>query len=424
MRLLTKEMRRDYVRDLKEDLVATIRALDHKEIYNVTRAFTTYFKLVNIAEQNHRIRRRREYKYISDITDSEEGSLESLFNQLRKEKVTFDKFKELLERMSIELVLTAHPTEVNRHIVLEKYRHISNLLEELENPVLTSDEKHSIEKEIRAEITGLWQTEEVPPYKISPIDEARNVHYYFTETIFDAITEMYEEFENRVKEHYEIRRIKIPSFIRFGSWVGGDRDGNPYVTNRVTSEVLRMQKQLALEKYVDGVEQIKRQLSSSAKIVPVNQGLIQSIERDRNSMPEELDIKNPVEFYRVKLEYIQKKLISTLSANQNREGPTGRCYSTKEGLLDDLYLIDKSLRDNKGERLADSRLKKLIRQVDLFGFHLAKLDIRQHSSLHSNAISEITGRMNLINYGDMSEEERMRWLSKEIGNPRPSFPNG
>ena len=422
IRFLTKEMRRNYVRDHKEELVSTIRSLDHKEIYNITRAFTTYFKLVNIAEQNHRIRRSREYRYISDITDSEEGSLESLFNQLAKEKIDFDKFIELLQRMSIELVLTAHPTEVNRHIVLEKYRHIANLLKELENPVLSSAERSFIENELTAEITGLWQTEEVPPYQISPLDEARNVHYYFRETIFDAIAEMYEELENRINEHYKVKNVDIPSFIRFGSWVGGDRDGNPFVTHKVTYEVMRMQKTLALEKYLEAIEQIKRQLSSSAKIVPVNPDLIESIRRDGNLIPEELDIKNPVEFYRIKLEYIRKKLVTTIIANETTEATNGHCYSTKEELLDDLHLIDKSLRENKGERLADSRLKKLIRQVDIFGFHLAKLDIRQHSSLHTNAISEITERLGLIKYFDMDEDERVSWLSEELNNPRPLIP--
>jgi len=422
MRLLTKEMRRDYVRDHKEELVSIIRSLDHNEIYNVTRAFTMYFKLVNIAEQNHRIRRRREYKFISDIKDSKEGSLESLFHQLKKEKVTFNKFKELLERMSIEIVLTAHPTEVNRHIVLEKYRLISNLLKELDNPILTSDERENIEKEIRAEITSLWQTEEVPPYLISPLDEARNLHYYFKETIFDAITKIYEELENRIKEHYEAKAVRIPSFIRFGSWVGGDRDGNPHVTHKVTYEVLRIQKTLALEKYIEGIVQIKRQLSSSAKIVTVNPELIESIERDKDLIPKELDIKNPLEYYRVKLEYIHKKLLNNLVANENKDDNEGQCYSSKEELLDDLHIIDSSLRENKGHRLADSKLKKLIRQVDIFGFHLAKLDIRQHSSLHSKAITEITERITMINYRDMGEDDRLSWLTKEINNPRPLIP--
>jgi phosphoenolpyruvate carboxylase len=422
MRFLTKEMRRDYVRDHKEELVSTIRSLDHTEIYNITRAFTTYFKLVNIAEQNHRIRRRREYRYVSDVTDSEEGSLESLFDRLSKDEIDFEKFNELLQKMSVELVLTAHPTEVNRHIVLEKYRHLSNLLKELENPVLSLAERSFIEKELTAEITGLWQTEEVPPYQISPIDEARNVHYYFRETIFDAIAEMYQELEDRIHERYKVKNVDIPSFIRFGSWVGGDRDGNPFVTAEVTYEVMRMQKTLALEKYLEAIEQIKRQLSSSAKIVPVSPDLIESIKRDRDLIPEEFDIKNPVEFYRIKLEYIRKKLINNILATENREATEGPSYSIKEELLDDLHLIDKSLRENKGVRLADSRLKKLIRQVDLFGFHLAKLDIRQHSSLHTNSISEITERLGLAKYSDMDEHQRVSWLSGELTNPRPLIP--
>lgn len=422
MRFLTKEMRRNYVRDLKEELVSTVRNLTHEELYKVTRAFTIYFKLVNIAEQNHRIRRRREYRFISDTKDTEEGSIESLFNQLREMEVTYDRLNDLLRRTSIELVLTAHPTEVNRHIVLEKFRQISTLLEELDNPVLTPDERKIIEEGIRTEILGLWQTEEVPPYKISPADEARNVLYYFKESIFDALTNLYEELENQTKKHYGLQGIEIPSFIKFGSWVGGDRDGNPYVTHNVTYEVLRMQKRLALEKYVEELKPIKRQLSSSAKIVSVNPELVESIERDRELITDEIDIKNPVEFYRIKLEYVHKKLLNTISANEDKEISQGYYYSNKEEFLDDLYEIQRSLRDNKGERLADSWLKKLIRQGELFGFHLAKLDIRQHSSLHSGAISEITERLRLVNYREMNEDDRLSWLSKEIENPRPLVP--
>ena len=422
MRFLTKEMRRDYIRDLKEELVSTIRNLSHEDLYNVTRAFTMYFKLVNIAEHNHQIRERREYKFIPDTTSSIEGSMEGVFNQLKEMGVNFDRFYELLKRMSIELVFTAHPTEVNRHIVLEKFRHISILMKELENPVLNSDEREKIDKEIRAEIASLWQTEEVPPYKISPLDEARSVLYYFKETIFDALTEMYEELENQIKRHYEVERVKLPIFLSFGSWVGGDRDGNPYVTHKVTYEVLRMQKRIALEKYIEEINHIKRQLSSSAKIVPVNPELMESVERYIELIPDEIDIKNPLEFYRIKLEYVHKKLTDTIAINEDREVTHGYHYTSKEELLNDLYLIDKSLRENRGERLANSGLKKLIHHVELFGFHLAKLDIRQHSSLHFMAISEITERIKLINYRDMSEDERFNWLSKEIDSLRPLIP--
>ncbi|HXG31130.1 MAG TPA: phosphoenolpyruvate carboxylase [Thermodesulfobacteriota bacterium] len=422
IRFLTKEMRRNYVRDLKEELVSMIRNLTPDDLYKVTRAFTLYFKLVNIAEQNHHIRRRREYEFISDIADSREGSIKSLFPRLKGMGIGFDRFYELMCRMSIELVLTAHPTEVNRHIVLEKFRLISVLLKELENPILTPDEREKIEREIRAEIVSLWQTEEVPPYKISPIDEARNVLYYFKETIFDALINTYEELENQIKKHYGLRDIRIPAFIRFGSWVGGDRDGNPYVTHKVTYRVLRMHKKLALERYVEEIRRIKRQLSSSARIVPVSPELIESVKRDRVLFPEEIDIKNPFEFYRIKLEYIHKKILNTILANDGEE-TNSHYYSKKEELLEDLLIIDRSLRQNRGERLADSGLKRLIRLVELFGFHLAKLDIRQHSSLHSAAISEITERMGLVNYGEMDEDERFDWLSKEINNPRPLIPD-
>src|SRR3990172_3206095 len=257
IRALTKDMRRRYQKSQKDDLVATIRSLSDRDLYKVTRAFTVYFKLVNIAEQIHRIRRRREYKYISDVKDSNEGSMENLFQILGQKGITYDEFKALLDKMSIELVLTAHPTEVNRHIVLEKFRRISSHLGDIGNPILSADEKKDLEEEIHAELEGLWQTEEVPPYKITPLDEARNIHYYFREIIFGALVRIYEKFEKKIIENYGVSGIQVPSFLRFGSWVGGDRDGNPFVTHLVTRQVLGMQKSIVITAHIEKIERLK-----------------------------------------------------------------------------------------------------------------------------------------------------------------------
>ncbi|MEM7009156.1 MAG: phosphoenolpyruvate carboxylase [Thermodesulfobacteriota bacterium] len=420
VRALTKDMRANYVKSQKDDLVSTIRTLSDKDIYKVARAFTSYFKLVNIAEQNHRIRRRREYKYISDTRDSVEGSLESLFETLGKKQISFNEFKELLDKISIELVLTAHPTEVNRHIVLEKFRHISYLLEESHNPLLSSEEKNEIYTEITAQVTSLWQTEEVPAFKITPIDEARSAQYYFKETLFEALTSVYLEFEKRIKDHYGLSDIELPSFLRFGSWVGGDRDGNPFVTHKITLEVLKMQMQLVMDKYLEQIRRLENQLSASKKQADVSTELLDSIEQDEKLINEESGIRNPDESYRIKLSYIQKKLLARL--DQINGIPKNYAYSDKDEFVADLEIIDKSLRLNRGELLADSILKKLIRQVSVFGFHMAQLDIRQNSETHSKAIIEITTRLNLVNYEQMSDDERFWWLLSQIENPRPLIP--
>lgn len=420
IRALTKDMRSNYVRTQMEELVSTIRGLTDKDIFKVARAFTSYFKLVNIAEQNHRIRRRREYKFISDTTDSVEGSIESLFKSLGQRGLKYYDFKEFLGKMSIELVLTAHPTEVNRHIVLEKFRHISSLLENLQNPILSEQEKINIEREIYVEVTSLWQTEEVPSYKLTPLDEARNAHYYFNETIFEALTNVYLEFEDKIKEHYGVDQIDLPTFLRFGSWVGGDRDGNPFVTPDITLQVLQMQKVLVIEKYLEQVKKLKRQLSSSKKLVPVSNELSASIDKDSEHMAGALKVKNPDEAYRIKLDYIETRLTATLENVRGNEVPGS--YPHKDLFLSDLLIIDRSLRENNGAYLADSTLKKLIRQIRVFGFHLAKLDVRQNSRVHRAAIEEITDRLNLIDYNKISEDEKTHWLTGEIRNPRPLVP--
>ncbi|MEQ9618920.1 MAG: phosphoenolpyruvate carboxylase [Deltaproteobacteria bacterium] len=420
IRALTKEMRSDYKKSQKDELVSTIKSLSDDDLYKVTRAFTIYFKLVNIAEQIHRIRRRREYKYISDVMDSSEGSIENLFQVLGQKEVPYEEFSNLLSRMSIELVLTAHPTEVNRHLVLEKFRRISTLLAQHENPVLSTDDREYIEEEIHTEVVGLWQTEEVPPYKITPLDEARNIHYYFREVIFEALISIYIRLEKEIKEHYGVRDVKIPPFLRFGSWVGGDRDGNPFITHDITREVLDMQKTLVLEKHIEKIERLKRQLSSSLKIVPVSAGLEEMVTRDKKLLADKNGIQNPNEYYRIMLEYMHEKLLNTMSGAGSGKEFSG--YRDKEELLKELRILDTSLRRNKGHHLADSTLKRLIRQVEIFGFHMASLDIRQNSEVHADALTEITERLGISSYGTMSDEEKFNWLRVEIGNPRPLVP--
>lgn len=423
IRALTKEMRRRYHKSQKDDLVATIRGLSDRDLYKVTRAFTVYFKLVNIAEQIHRIRRRREYKYISDVKDSSEGSIENLFQVLGQKGITYDEFKALLDKMSIELVLTAHPTEVNRHIVLEKFRRISSHLGDIENPILSADEKRYKEDEIHAELEGLWQTEEVPPYKITPLDEARNIHYYFREIIFGALVRIYEKFEKKIIENYGVSGIKLPPFLRFGSWVGGDRDGNPFITHGITREVLKIQKSLALGKHIEKMERLKRQLSSSVRIVPASIEVVSYVTKEVRSAAEAHGIHNPEEYYRAMLEYMDGKLRAALAEVEGGGTDGIPPYRGKDELLQDLYIIDRSLRENRGGRIADSILKKLIRQVEVFGFHMAKLDIRQNSAVHESAITEITERLGLPSYGLMSGREKLAWLTSEIRNPRPLVPD-
>ena len=419
IRALTKEMRTSYHKSQKDELVATIRSLSDEDLYKVTRAFTIYFKLVNIAEQIHRIRRRRDYKYISDVKDSSEGSIESLFAALMEKGVSYDKFKSLVDSLSIDLVLTAHPTEVNRHIVLEKFRYISALLARLGSGLLDEEGRRAVEEEIHAELIGLWQTEEVPPFKKTPLDEARNIHYYFRETIFDALLKVYDEFENKIKESYEVSEVNLPSFLRFGSWVGGDRDGNPFVTHKITREVLEMQKTLAVDKHVERLRRLKRQLSSSVKIVPVSRELRRAVTPEMKRMAEERGIHNPDEYYRIFLEHVEMRLAAVTSGESGPIPPYARC----EEFLSDLYMIDRSLRENKGEKLADSTLKMLIRQAEVFGFHMARLDIRQNSAVHTAALSEITERLGLANYGGMTDDKKFEWLTREIKNPRPLIPD-
>ena len=230
---------------------------------------------------------------------------------------------------------------------------------------------------------------------------------------------MYDEFEKKIEESYGVPDVHLPSFLRFGSWVGGDRDGNPFVTHAITREVLEMQKAMAVEKHLEKLRRLKRQLSSSVKIVPVSRELRRAVTPEMKRMAEERGIHNPDEYYRIFLEHVEMRLAAVISEQEGPVPPYALCGE----FLSDLYMIDRSLRGNKGQMLADSTLKTLIRQAEVFGFHVARLDIRQNSAVHTAALTEITERLGLASYGGMTDDEKFEWLTREIRNPRPLVPD-
>ncbi|MES1246700.1 MAG: phosphoenolpyruvate carboxylase, partial [Actinomycetota bacterium] len=299
---------------------------------SVLRAFALYFQLANVAEQYHRIRRRREYR------------AEGVVPRESLERVTE------FPPVSLGLVLTAHPTEVTRRTVLAAHLRIARLLE-----------RGDAEDELAAEITALWQADEVRTRRPRVVDEIRNGHWFFEQSLIDASERLLADFRRRVPGG------RVP--FRFGTWIGGDADGNPNTSAETVLEARRRARELLRQRYRAEVRALALQLGTSSRLAPTSDELSQSIARDEEDLAayaSEIADQNLDEPYRRKLSFIWHRL------------DTDR-YETAEALLADLDVLDRSLRANRGARIADAGLAALRRRVELFGFHLADVEVRVHA---------------------------------------------
>jgi phosphoenolpyruvate carboxylase len=418
IREMSKALRAEYLPELYEGFINTVKTLQPEIRHQVIRAFAIYFQLVNIAEQNHRIRRKRDYER-STGEAVQPGSIESVVQDLKEKKLSVDEVRDMLSDISLELVMTAHPTEATRRDVLDIHKRIADEVMELDNPTLTYREREKLREKLRNEVLTLWQTDELRDRKPTVLDEVRNGMYFFHETLFEVLPDVYEELERCLQKYYPEEPWHVPTYLRFGSWIGGDRDGNPSVTADITWTTLHMQRNLVIYKYENIIRTLSRQLSFSTTIVDVSDELLDSI-REEGANVELRTVEpwtNDKEPYRVKLRYMLQKL-QNMREDEFRE--TKQRYHTVDELTADIQLIDRSLRHHFADYVADTYLKKFIRQVELFGFHLAALDVRQHSQEHENAMSELLAKAGVsANYAELAEQEKIELLNGLLMNANP-----
>jgi len=418
IREMSKSLRAEFLPELYDEFVNTVKTLEPEIRHRVIRAFAIYFQLVNIAEQNHRIRRKRDYER-STGEAVQPGSIENVVQELKQKNLSVDEVQRMLDDISLELVMTAHPTEATRRAVLDIHKRIADDVMELDNPTLTYREREKLREKLLNEVLTLWQTDELRDRKPTVLDEVRNGMYFFHETLFDVLPDVYEELERCLTKFYPDRQWHVPTYLRFGSWIGGDRDGNPSVTSGITWKTLHMQRNLVIYKYENIIRSLMRQMSFSTTIVNVSDELLSSLREDCANV--ELRTAEPwtneKEPYRVKLTYMLQKLQNM--RDEDFKGTNKRYHSADE-LIADLKLIDRSLRHHFADYVADTHLKKFIRQVELFGFHLAALDVRQHSQEHENAMTEILAKAGVSeNYAALSEEAKISLLHGLLGDMRP-----
>lgn len=407
LRSAAKELRTDGSSDHRRLFFEQVKRIPEEHRTSVIKAFSLYFQLINIAEQNHRIRRKREYERASGSAP-QRGSLRSALKALKEHGITASEMESLIHELGVELVLTAHPTEAMRRTVLDKHQIIAESLEKFDDPLLSTRELANLEKQLTAEIVGLWQTRPVRKERITVLDEVRNGLYFLDEILFDVLPGIHLELEEQLRAFYPDHQWNVPNVLRFGSWMGGDRDGNPSVTAKLTFETLILHFDLAMRKYESAIIQLGKDLSQSYEITGANEELLSSL--NVNEIPDEP--------YRQKVEQIHSRLAATKNLYHGEAAP-GTYYDGPEEFLADIRLLESSLHANKGKEIADVKVRPLIMQIELFGFHMAVLDIRQHSEVHENAIAELFDKAQIGPYKTLEEQDKIKVLTQLLQEPRP-----
>ena len=413
----------------RQRLAALIESLDPDTLALVVRSFSIYFSLVNIAEEAYSHKQRR--REVSRNGPLWVGSFDATMREFYQEGISGEQLQCLLDRLAYIPVFTAHPTEAKRRTILEALRRIFIISEDLETTRLSRIQKDDIEAKLERHIRILYESNEVRISKLNVIDEVSNGLYYFRECLFASVPETYRYLENAIQRTYgadpNSTDIKVPSFIRFGSWIGGDRDGNPFVKPETTATAVRLQCREVLLEYYGRIRALQKILTLSTDFVQPSESLLTSLARDEADIPERF-VNKPEQYktepYRRKLVLMQERIECNLAklAYMLDEGPlpeTDCSYRNEEGLLNDLYLIRDSLISHEDEIIARGELQELIRLVETFGFFLAHLDVRQESTIHTNAVTEVLQQLDGTDYSSLSEEKRLSVLANWLEQKAP-----
>jgi phosphoenolpyruvate carboxylase len=367
-------------------------------LYQLGRAFGFYFELINLAETNHRKRRRLSSQVTGD-THSQRGTLRGTLRAMKSVGISSGEALEWLGRICVMPVFTAHPTEVARRSIMFKRRRIGALLEELDQIPISDEELDRLQQQLTAEITALWQTDEVRSRKPTVYDEIQMGLDFYDSSLFATLKPLYQEIADALASEYgvEIEIADLPLLLSFGSWIGGDRDGNPFVTPRITHDAVQLARTHVLGEYRRQIQLVIDLLTASSQQVPVSEGVKSRLAEYVAALhlPEEeiFGAQFEHETYRRLLACILARLEKTLSVDHS-VGHHSRAlaplpaYVSVAEFLDDLLLIRSSLVEHHGLRLARTLLDPLLLLARTFGFHLHTLDIRQHARLQSAALQE------------------------------------
>jgi phosphoenolpyruvate carboxylase len=387
-----------------------IGSLSIDDAYRITKAFAVYFELTNLAETNHRKRRRRAAR-LQQGRSPTEGSFRGTLFRLRAAGLPLHAILDALHRVRVTPVFTAHPTEITRHTIRLKRRRIARLLERLDQVPLAHADALEYESQILAEITALWQTDEVRLKKPTVRDEIHMGLDNFPMVLFETVPRLYAELDESLGHVYGTKTSEpnLPELLHFGSWIGGDRDGNPYVTAHCTRDALRMARHLIIDHYVAEVNRLVSQLSMSLRRMGTSEALLRRVREYEATLGEEHSRWKRIteaELYRHLLDFIAARL----HYSRDSSAPLHAYRSARE-FEDDLVLIRESLCANRGKRLVELLIDPLLRKARTFGFHLHVLDIRQHARVLSQGISDLASAV--VSPGS-EEKEKLPGPSAEL----------
>jgi phosphoenolpyruvate carboxylase len=407
-------------------LEALIRGLDAPTLTQVVRAFSTYFSLANVAEEGfqHRERMQQIRRHGAFWT----GTFHDTFAGFREGGLSAEELQALLDRAEYMPVFTAHPTEAKRLTVLEAHRRVFQLSLQLDQGELHPLEEAALEGRLEAEIQVLWKTDEVRPNRPTVADELRNGLYFFRESLFDTVPLLYRHIEAAVANTYGAAGggVRVPTLLRFGSWIGGDRDGNPNVTAEVTALAVLEHARTAHEAYVARVARLSRQLSHSDRLCQPALAFLEGLARDlaaSEAAGRDTHARFRHEPYRRKLYLVRDRLEGNLRrldalALRLSDGESEPLPYPEATFLADLQGIRDSLATHGDANVADGELKDLLRLAETFGFHLVQLDLRQESGRHTEAVAEVL-RARGTDYLALPEAERLALLAGLIAAEAP-----
>ena len=409
--------RRDQDLKARQELDELLNQLSNKATEAVVRAFSQFSQLSNIAEDMHHNRRRR--SYLLARSQPQAGSVARALDLVFSNDTSSTALGRFFATALVSPVLTAHPTEVQRRSILDCQLAIARLLNERDRVQLTPDELSKNEEGLRTNIQILWQTRMLRSARLSVYDEIKNGLAYYHYTFLREVPHLYAEIEDLLERRMDAKAPHIPPFLRIGSWIGGDRDGNPFVTHEVLLHAAERQSALALDFYMGEVHQIGRRLSLTDRLVDMDEALAALAKASPDRAPSRAD-----EPYRRALIGIYARLAATSmglghAIRQRRPVGPAEPYADSMEFVRDLDIVIHSLKQHKSELLARGDLRHLRRAAEVFGFHLAPLDTRQHSHIHEQVVAELFERgANLKGYSDLPEAERVRCLLTEISSPR------
>ncbi|WP_180086477.1 MULTISPECIES: phosphoenolpyruvate carboxylase [Acinetobacter] len=407
IRALSKGARDGQV-EAEKQLEQLFLSLEDAEILPLTRAFTHFLNFANIAEQYHVVRRRRQSEF--DDTAESPNPLVPLFEKFKQQEISADTLYQQICELKIELVLTAHPTEVSRRTLIQKYDGINNALSKFDQQKLTPRERQAVLADLKQLISSAWQTDEIRQHRPTPIDEAKWGFTTIEQTLWNAVPKFIRELNGMVQAQCGQNLPLDVAPVRFASWMGGDRDGNPNVTHTVTQEVLWLSRWKAADLYVRDIENLRWELSIQQCSPEISEALGQ---------PHPEPYREYLRDTRTRLQATRHWLAEKLKGN---EADDSLVIKSKDELLQPLLTCYRSLMACNLAEIANGSLLDFIYRVNSFGIELLKLDIRQESGRHRQAISAITEYLGLGNFETWTEQARQNFLLQELQSKRPLLP--